>query len=227
MIHIADSDKVLLDALSHRNALILSHLPDIPLLFAGRINTVMERILRGIPERPADISCRLLKVLKTQEKFRIDDNEEMAEADRLLASVRGFVRDVLHKDISGKRSGQDLNDRSIAVALIPAHLVPRASERCKGCGPVHEHFQDLIAVCQDLAVPPDDHSRGCRFALSRIVFDLAALYRRSRTVQNEREFLIRRKSEGQRVRSHHIVDAVGRRDRRTGIRSRNSDQTFL
>ena len=51
MIHIADSDKVLLDALSHRNALILSHLPDIPLLFAGRVNTVMERILRGkIPD---------------------------------------------------------------------------------------------------------------------------------------------------------------------------------
>ena len=220
-------DHVLLEGGVDRNARFLTLEHDFIFLLAGRVDAFLAGSLLGVAQGTEDLAGRVLEVLQTAEGVDVDRDEEMAEMIRLLLAFGAEAEQLLQEAALLQRSAQDFNDRRIAVALVAGRLFAQAAQRRQSGFALHEVDQDLVGIRTGVALFVDDPAGRKLLARTAIDFDLAALRDGRRAVEEERERLIRRHAEGQRVRSEHVLDAEGRGDGRTGVRARDTDHAVL
>ena len=220
-------DHVLLEGGVDRNARLLTLEHDFIFLLAGRVDAFLAGSLLGVAQGAEDLAGRVLEVLQTAEGVDVDRDEEMAEMVRLLLAFGAEAEQLLQEAPLLQSGAQDFHDRRIAITLVAGRLFAQTAQRRQSGFAFHQVDQNLVCIRTGVALFIDDPSRRKLFARTAIDFDLAALRDGRRAVEEERERLIRRHAEGQRVRSEHVLDTEGRGDGRTGVRARDTDHAVL
>ena len=117
---IAYLDKLFLDSLGHRHALILPIHPDVIFLFARRVDSLFTRSFLRITKLPSNIARSLFKRVNSHKEIRIDHDKEMPQMIRSDLSVLIFAIQLFQENAILQSSTQDLHYRRITVALIAA-----------------------------------------------------------------------------------------------------------
>ncbi len=220
-------DHVLLEGGVDRNAGLLAFEHDFVFLLAGRVDAFFAGSLLGIAQGAEDLAGRVLEVLQTAEGVDIDGDEEMAQMVRLLLAFGAEAEQLLQEAALLQRGAQDFHDRRIAIALVAGRFFAQTAQRRQGGFALHQVDQNLVGIRTGVALFVDDPTGRKLFARTAIDFDLATLRNGRRAVEEERERLIRRHTEGQRVRSEHVFNAERRGDGRTSVRARDTDHAIL
>ena len=195
-------------------------------LLPGGVDPLLARRLARGPQLPDDAPGRLAEGPERDEVLHVHRQEEVADAQEvgipLLVRVvqLGEKRPVLE----GRR--EDLDHRRQAVALVAAHRLPAPAERQqRRLVPVHL-LDQVCRVRREGAVLPHDPPRRNRLAGTRRDLDPAARGDGRRRIEGERELLVRRSAEGDRVRPQHRLRSERGRDRRMGVREAHAHHSF-
>ena len=177
-------------------------------------------------ECAADVSSLLLELVQVSEALDVDGEEEVAELDGDLLAVL-HAGDGAHEVRGGEARREDLDDGGKTVALVSGKLFARAADGEAAASAFDEAFERHGGIGDALAVDVEDPTGGERLAFAVVHLDLTALHGRGRTVERERERLVCREREDERIRAELRLDTVRRCDGRACVCAAHADETLL